>query len=262
MWFCSGNVMDMGYSKIITPYKSFMRLKSMNQAAVDILIFAGIAIFLFFKLRNVLGEVDESDKEKSKTTLKAVDKTEKQSGSNDRLVKLSAKNAPGEFPSTFPDFKLVSNATVHNNLLHIHSTAPQFDPYHFLEGARRAFPMIIEAFSKGDKATLKKLLSEDLFTLYQDVIDGRQKNGETWDSDIVELNNVIISDADIKSGIAKITVDYEAVEKVTARDAQGEFIDDQKGDPEKTQSQWVFSKDIKAKNHIWSLVETNPIGDE
>lgn len=234
----------------------------MNQVTVDILIFAGIALFLFFKLRSVLGEVDESDKKKPTTSLKSVSKTEKKGPSNQKLSKLNPKNAPGEFPSTFPDFKLVLNATVHNELLQIHSKAPQFDPYLFLEGAKRAFTIIIEAFSKGDKTTLKNLLSKDLYSLYERVIDTRKQNGETWNSDIVDIKNVVISDVDIDGSLAAITVDYKATEKVTARDAQGDFIDDQKGDVEKTENQWVFSKDLKAKNHIWTLVKTNPVGEE
>lgn len=234
----------------------------MNQVTVDILIFAAIAVFLFFKLRNVLGEVDEADKQKPKPSLKSVSKTVKKQPSSERLTKLNPKNAPGEWPSTFPDFKLVLNATAHNDLLQVHSQAPQFDPYQFLDGAKRAFPMIIEAFSKGDKTTLKKLLSKDLYDLYDTVINTRKENGETWHSDIVELNSAVISEAEIEGSVATITVDYKAVEEVTARNAQGDFIDDQNGEKEKTENQWIFSKDLKTKNHIWTLVKTNPVGEE
>lgn len=234
----------------------------MTQITVDILIFAAIAVFLFFKLRNVLGEVDQSDKDKSKSSMKpTTSNTNQKSSTNARLAKLNPQTGPEEWPTILPDFKLVANATAHNGLLQVHTTAPQFDPYHFLQGAKRAFPMIIEAVSKGDKKALKPLLSSGLYSLYSKEIDARKAKGEVWESDIVDLNTAVISDTQIDGQAATITVDFEAIEKITARDSEGNFIDDQNGTSEKTQNQWIFSKNLKSNNHIWTLIEVISTGE-
>ncbi len=227
----------------------------MNQAVLDILIFAAIAVFLFFKLRNVLGEVDDVD-DKGKTSRPKSFNENATKQKNDRLARLNPQQGASEWPTTLPDFKLVAHATAHNSLLQIHAIAPHFDPYHFLQGAKRAFVMIIDAFSKGDKSSLKNLLEADLYESYSDIIDARIEKGETWNSEIVELKNALISTAEIHEDEAKITVDFEAVEKVTARDRDGNFINDEKGEPEKTENRWVFVKNIKDKEPRWRLVET------
>ena len=40
---------------------------------------------------------------------------------------------------------------------------PAFSPREFLEGAKLAYEMIVEAFAKGDKPALKNLLSKEVF---------------------------------------------------------------------------------------------------
>lgn len=234
----------------------------MNQAILDILIFAVIAVFLFFKLRNVLGEVSDEDKNSTKPSVKPKSQNIGRTSSAEKLARLNPQAGPGEWPTTLPDFKLVTNATAHNALLQLHTVTPSFDPHHFLQGAERAFPMIIDAFSKGDKKTLESLLSENLYKDYAKAIDTREKNGETWDSEVVEMTTALISDADISDQIATITVDFETIEKTTVRDKEGNFIDEQDGQSEKSKNCWSFEKDLKSKQHIWTLTDTQPIGDK
>ena len=234
----------------------------MNQATLDILIFAAIALFLFFKLRSVLGDVDEADQNsKSSTKTDKVKKAPKVMA-NERLAKLNPQQGPGEWPTPLPDFKLVTDATAHNALLQIHTSASDFDPYHFIQGAKRAFSMIIEAFSKGDRSILQNLLSPELYQSYIEVIQEREEKGETWESEIVDLKKSLISDAKMIDGIAHLTVDFEAIEKVTVRDSKGSFIGDEKGMPEQTENRWVFAKDLKDKKTSWMLIETQEIGDD
>lgn len=234
----------------------------MSQVTVDIIIFAAIAVFLFFKLRNVLGEVDESEQKpavKQPVKTKTPSKTEQERMA--KLNRLSVQFGPGHWPTVTPDFKLVMNATTHNNLLNVHKTYPQFDPYDFLQGAKRALPMIIEAVSKGDKTTLKNLLSEEIFSLYEEEIDRRRSQGETWDSDVTDIKSALISGVEVDGSRTELTVDYEAVEKITARDKEGNFIDDQDGRTEKTKYRWQFAKDMTSNNHIWTLIQADIIGE-
>ena len=58
---------------------------------------------------------------------------------------------------------------------------PAFSPKEFLEGAKLAYEMIVEAFARGDKPALKNLLSREVFDGFSKAIDsphpGRRKTG-------------------------------------------------------------------------------------
>lgn len=229
----------------------------MNSAYIDIIVFAVIAVFLFFKLRSVLGEVDEDSMSGSPKPTAKKSKTDDKS---QRLAKLNPQTDSGEWPTPLPDFDLVANATAHNALVQVHAVVPAFNPYHFIDGARRAFEMIVIAFSNGDKKTLEPLLSAELFEAYAHVIDQRDKDQETWDTKIDDLMMTVISDAEISDDTLKMTVDYTAQERITARDKQGNVIDGHDGDKNIAKDRWVFCKSIKDKTEIWTLTDAQPLG--
>ena len=51
-----------------------------------------------------------------------------------------------------------------------------FDHKIFLEGAKKAFEIIITAFNKGDKKTLKNLVSKDVYAAFETAIDSGSNN--------------------------------------------------------------------------------------
>ena len=53
-----------------------------------------------------------------------------------------------------------------------------FDHNSFLEGARNAFETIINAFNKGDKKTLKNLVTKEVYKSFEKVIDSNDTNSE------------------------------------------------------------------------------------
>ena len=116
----------------------------------DIIVFAGIAAFLIYRLRNVLG---------------------KRSGFEKKISKPQPREKETNSLKTLPQLK-----DNENKLSKAYEVLVDFDHKKFLEGAKFAFETIINAFNNSDKKTLKnfkhierqgeKLLFEKWFKAY------------------------------------------------------------------------------------------------
>ena len=119
---------------------------------IDIIVFAGIAAFLIYRLRNVLGKRGGFEKQNIKSI------TEKE-------------EIPTEEPASKPLLK-----ENEKKLSIAYDSLDNFDHKSFLEGAKFAFEAIINAFNKSDKKTLKNLLTKDVFSLFEKAIDLKENN--------------------------------------------------------------------------------------
>ena len=61
-------------------------------------------------------------------------------------------------------------------------------PAFFIEGARKAYEIIVAAFAKGDRDTLRRLLSPDVFDGFAAEISGREARGESVESALVSID--------------------------------------------------------------------------
>ena len=68
--------------------------------------------------------------------------------------------------------------TAVNGLRAIASAEPQFDAARFLDGAKQAYGMILEAFWRGDKETLRSLVDPEVAGAFEQAIADREEAGE------------------------------------------------------------------------------------
>ena len=138
----------------------------------------------------------------------------------------------------------------------IRAADPGFDPAQFLEGARAAFEMIVGAFAAGDKARLRPLLSDEVYTPFAAAIDERTAAGETLETRIVGLKRLDITEAGLTGRLARVTVKFVSDQINLLRAHDGSVVD---GDPdhavEKTDF-WSFTRDTRASDPNWVLEAT------
>ena len=133
---------------------------------------------------------------------------------------------------------------------------PSFDPNHFLDGAKTAYEMIVMSFAEGDEASLKQLLSAEVFEGFESAIRERETRGEKVESNLVGINKADIIESDVKKNTAYVTVKFVSELISVTRDAEGEVVE---GDPKKVREVtdiWTFARDISSKNPNWKLVAT------
>jgi predicted lipid-binding transport protein (Tim44 family) len=131
-----------------------------------------------------------------------------------------------------------------------------FDVDTFLAGARMAYEMIVTAFAKADRATLKGLLSEDVYRDFESVIAAREAKGETVDQRFVGLRSAEIASASLSGRIAQVGVRFVSELTSCVKNAEGAVIE---GDPtsvHEVRDLWTFARDTRASDPNWKLVST------
>jgi predicted lipid-binding transport protein (Tim44 family) len=154
----------------------------------------------------------------------------------------------------------VTDPSVTAGLLEIAKLDPAVDPEAFLSGAGRAYEMIVSAFAEGNRRALKDLLSKDVYDGFSAAIVERESRELTIDQQFVGIKKADLVEAELKSGVASLTVRFLSELISATRDKAGEVI---AGDAQKIKDVtdiWTFSRDIstaKARsNPNWRLVAT------
>ena len=183
----------------------------------DIIVFAGVAAFLIYRLRNVLGKRSGFEKKIGRPQPK-----EKETN--------SLKNIP----------QLKENE---NKLSKAYEVLGDFDHKKFLEGAKFAFETIINAFNNSDKKTLKNLLTKDVFLTFENAIE-EKKNNPNYQFYSIVVDEV--TDVSVIDSLINITL------KITSE----QFKDNDESTISKKQDTWTFQKKINSNSPIWLLSST------
>ena len=82
--------------------------------------------------------------------------------------------------------------SVERGLREIISADRRFDPHGFVEGARSAYKLVLEAFWRGDKAQLAQLCDAEVLSSFSAAIDSREQAGEVPDNRLVRIEEVTV----------------------------------------------------------------------
>jgi predicted lipid-binding transport protein (Tim44 family) len=134
-----------------------------------------------------------------------------------------------------------------------------FDPELFVEGAKSAYGMILEAFWKGDKEKLRFLCDDDVFESFDEAIDARNSRGETLENRLVRIEEARIVDARFDHPVARIAVRFDADVASLVRDAEGNVIGGSMSDAVETHDIWTYFRDVKSGDRNWKLDETDSV---
>ena len=199
---------------------------------IDILIFGVIAIFLIFRLKNILG---------TKTDFE-------ESGLNE-------KKEPKQY-SNVVSLKSNRNDLADTEIDKIKKVDSNFDMVNFLDGSKTFFEMVLKSFVSGNLDNVKNFIKPSVLKSFKGAIDDRNKENETLIIDLKSIEkNQIVSSVITKSSI-KINVVFETLQITALMDKNEKIID---GDTDKeilVKDEWVFEKKIKDKNPNWTFIET------
>lgn len=142
----------------------------------------------------------------------------------------------------------------------IRAADPNFDEKHFLEGSKAAFAMIVDAFARGDTATLRPLLADDVYDSFAQVIRDRQAAGEQHEARIEQVREAEVVEAKLDAGrTARVTVRLVSDQVNVVRDRNGAIVD---GDPKalvENTDVWTFARNLRSRDPNWALVEVRPV---
>jgi len=222
------------------------------------IIFLALAVFIFLRLRSVLGqrtgrERPPYDPYSARDTMRT--------STGDKVVALPARGADPAAKPAEPAAERWKDITqpgsaVATGLDAILAVDKNFDPRHFLTGARAAYEMIVTAFAQGDRRTLRDRLSKDVYDSFDGVIRDRESRGETAETRFVSIDSADITGAELRGRMAQITVRFISQIVSATRDKNGNVID---GSPDKVTDVtdvWTFARDVTSRDPNWKLVAT------
>jgi predicted lipid-binding transport protein (Tim44 family) len=233
------------------------------------IILLGLAVFIFFKLRSVLGRRTGSERPPFDPYSKpAADKNgqARAESPRDNVVPLPGtaqqRIEPEDeaTPDQLADKVAPAGSALNTALRQVLSADRSFEPGQFLQGAKAAYEMIVTAFAEGDRKTLKPLLSKDVFDGFNSAIAEREARGETIESTFVGIDKADIVEAGMKGSIAQVTVRLQSELISATRDKDGHVID---GDPNRVSEVvdiWTFARDTTTRDPNWKLVATESAG--
>lgn len=137
------------------------------------------------------------------------------------------------------------------------SADPSFDVAQFIDGAKSAYKMILEAFWKGDEETLAWLVEDDVRAGFAEAIAERKAAGHVLENRLVSIERALISDALVEGKTARITVRFDADIAAVTRDAEGNVVGGSLSDAVETHDIWTFARNLRSDDPNWKLVETD-----
>ena len=132
-----------------------------------------------------------------------------------------------------------------------------FDVTQFIDGAKGAYRMVLEAFWKGDRDTLSFLVEDNVRGEFEGAIDAREAAGETLENRLVSIERAAITDASLTGKLARITVRFDADIAAVTRDKDGVVIAGSMTDAVETHDEWTFVRELKAGDPNWKLADTD-----
>ncbi|TNE40861.1 MAG: Tim44 domain-containing protein [Sphingomonadales bacterium] len=132
-----------------------------------------------------------------------------------------------------------------------------FDVPQFLDGARSAYGMILDAFWNGKREDLGWLCDADVARSFEQAIDDREAQGHVLENRLVRIDKAQIVDAALRSGTASITVQFDADIAAVTRDRDGNVIAGSMSDAVTTHDIWTFTRQIGQADPNWKLSETD-----
>ena len=215
---------------------------------LQIFILAAVAIFLFWRLRAVLGSRDGFEK-----NIKNV-KTSK------KLIK--SPNIIEEPSKADPDDDIFDYVEENSRSADVFKKMKEFDSdfsvNKFVSGAKIAYEIIIMAFENGDTEKLGGLLEQKVLKSFKSVIEKRKKDGLVIEAKFIGMRDIRIIDASFseKTKIADITLSFKSEISTVVKDAEGSVVEGHPDEIKKQKDTWVFTKDLSKKSPIWLLKST------
>jgi len=216
----------------------------MNSPIIQLLVLAGIAVFLILRLRSVLGTREGFEQPPQPM------QPQKRRGPEFEVIEGGPDLDIADHTDGMPDAA--------DALAKMKRAEPSFNVSEFLQGARGAYEMILMGFERGDLADIQPLLSEDVYESFAEVVELREKQGLTVEAQFVGIREMSLADAtfDDETGIGDVSVKFIGEMTSLVRNNAGEIIEGSDTKVKRQKDVWTFARHMGADDPNWQLVAT------
>ncbi|MFL6733066.1 MAG: Tim44/TimA family putative adaptor protein [Sphingomicrobium sp.] len=211
-----------------------------------IVILALIAVFIGLRLYSVLGERTGHEQQ---PILKPAD--------SDARVEQRVPSAPLSPAPPADNGDMAFLPTAGPGVRALLAADSSFDVARFLEGAKAAYGMILDAYWKGELDRVRSHLDDHVYETFAGAVDERSEAGLVLDNRLVAIEQALIAQATLERQVATVTVRFEADIAAVTRNREGEVVAGSLSDAVQTRDLWTFRRDIGSKDPNWVLIETD-----
>lgn len=219
----------------------------MGSQMIQIIVLAGIALFLILRLRNVLGTREGFEK---------------------------PRELPGSTPSRRRDhsFEVIEGGTVDHDitdfveadsapgqaLAAMKQVDPDFSVAEFSHGARSAYELIVMAYENGDLDILREHLAPEVYESFAAAIEARNTKGYTVEASFTGIREVKLADAHFDAATSEADITMRFVGELTSvvRDAENRIVEGAPNEMKQQRDVWTFSRDMTSESPNWQLSGT------
>lgn len=218
----------------------------MNSPLIQLLVLAGIAIFLILRLKNALGTREGFERSDAA----------KPAGEHPRRAEF-------EVIEGGPDRDIVDHVEDGSDsakaLRAMKEVEPDFSVSEFLGGARGAYEMIVMGFEKGELDDIRPILADDVYQSFAEVVQQRQDQGLTIQAEFIGMREVKLAGAtfDEDTREAEISVRFVAELTSAVKDSAGEIIEGSTTEIKRQRDTWSFARKMGSDDPNWLLVSTD-----
>lgn len=218
----------------------------MNSSLIQLLVLAGIAVFLILKLRSVLGTREGFEKPQ-------LPRAEMAGAPARRDLPPPEDGNDHDITDHVPDGSPAAHALAAMKL-----AEPGFSVSEFLHGARGAYEMILMAFERGELDRIRPFLSEEVAATFAQAVNAREAQGLTVEAGFLGVRELALDDAefDRNSATAEITVRFVGELTSVVRNKAGEVVEGSATEPKRQRDSWTFARRMGVSDPNWQLVAT------
>ena len=232
------------------------------------LFFLIVAALIFLNLRSVLGKRTGTEKPPFDPYTRDPREVERQNQPADdgKVITLPRRDQQSQPQAEAPSrYEVIDDfakpgTPLNDQLRQVYDTDPTFEPKQFVEGAKAAYEMIVQAFAEGDRKSLKTLLSNDVYQGFDQAITAREKAGETVKSTFVGIEKAEISSANLDGSEVTITMRIVSELISATYNTAGEVIEGNAESVAEVVDSWSFARDTRSRDPNWKLVQTQSEG--
>ncbi|HEY9217480.1 MAG TPA: TIM44-related membrane protein TimA [Phenylobacterium sp.] len=197
---------------------------------LELIIIAGLAAIVLYQLYSVLG--------------RRVGRQPEDQPAADAIT--AAARAPDR-PLETPD-----EGVSLTGLAAVRAQEPGFDVARFLQGAKHAYEMTVRAFAAGDRETLRKLLSPQVFASFDAAIAAREAEDRSETVEFLHQPRADLDKAEVLGDLARMTVRFLSEFRSRSKGPEGEAVDDRR-----TAELWTFERRLRSRDPNWTLVHVD-----
>ncbi|MEP5759790.1 MAG: Tim44/TimA family putative adaptor protein [Litoreibacter sp.] len=220
----------------------------MGTDMIQLLVLAGIAVFLVIKLKNVLGTREGFEKPQL-----PLPGAESNSERNRQKFEVIEGGVDHDIVDHAPEGSKTAKA-----LATMKAADENFFVSDFMGGASGAYEMILMAFENGDLDEVMPFLSKDVYDSFQEVIDQRTEQNVIVEAKFVGISEVKLVDASLDENTKEGELKVRYIGELTSvvRDAAGDIIEGNPNEVKKQKDVWTFARVMGADDPNWQLVAT------